>query len=254
MGDENATIAAVARVLGRARSVVVLTGAGVSAESGIPTFRDTMEGLWASFDPQKLATPEAFEADPEMVTRWYDHRRRGCAACEPNAGHVALADMERSVVSRGGRFTLLTQNVDRLHQRAGSQAVVELHGTIMVWRCTKTGREYPDLPMPFPEYPPRSDAGGLLRPAVVWFGEMLPEAALRAADEALAGCDLFFSIGTSSVVYPAAGFVQVANANGATTAEINRDATPASHVVDWSIRAKSGVVLPRIVKAAFGDA
>jgi NAD-dependent deacetylase len=250
MANEDATLSEVAAALSRARSVVVLTGAGVSAESGIPTFRDTMEGLWKSFDPQKLATPEAFARDPETVSRWYDWRRQGCAACEPNPGHLALAQIERHLTAKGARFTLLTQNVDRLHQKASSRNVVELHGTIMVWRCTKTGREYPDLPMPLSEYPMKTDAGGLLRPAVVWFGEMLPETALQAAGEALRDCDLFMSVGTSSVVYPAAGFMRVARANGAKTVEINRDVTPATGAVDWSVRGKSGETLPAVLARA----
>ena len=123
--------------LRQAKRVVVMTGAGVSAESGIPTFRDSMEGLWKDFDPMKLATPEAFEADPATVTKWYDWRRQGCQAAVPNAGHVAIAEMERRLRARGGEFLLSTQNVDRLHQKAGSERVVELHGTIMVWRCTR---------------------------------------------------------------------------------------------------------------------
>src|SRR5262249_43779288 len=154
---------------------------------------------WKSFDPERLATPQAFARDPELVSRWYDHRRQGCAACIPNPGHTALALIEQRVTAGGGRFTLLTQNVDGLHRRAGSVNVVELHGSIMPWRCTRTGREYGpgELPMPFTEYPPRSEAGAPLRPGVVWFGEMLPEAALSAAQESLEGCDLFFSVGTS---------------------------------------------------------
>ncbi len=246
------SVAQIAQALAGANSVVVLTGAGVSVESGIPTFRDTMAGLWKDFDPQKLATPEAFEADPEMVTRWYDRRRLGCLACVPNPGHVALAEVERRVAARGGRFTLLTQNVDGLHQRAGSRNVVELHGSIMVWRCTRTGREVEPGPAAFVECPVRSEWGGLLRPGVVWFGEMLPVAALGAAAEAMETCDLFLSVGTSSVVYPAAGYVEMARARGARTAEINLDATPISRRVDWSVRAKSGEVLPEVVEGAFG--
>ncbi|HYE62546.1 MAG TPA: NAD-dependent deacylase [Phycisphaerales bacterium] len=205
-----------------ARSIVVLTGAGVSAESGIRTFRDTMEGLWKEFDPARLATPEAFAADPELVTRWYDWRRLGCLAAEPNPGHMALADLERQQRSKhnpqspGGAmgFTLLTQNVDRLHQRAGSVNVVELHGSILQWRCCKTGDKTTPPPEAFKEFPPRSTCGALLRPDVVWFGETLPPEALDAADDAVASCDVFISIGTSSVVYPAAGYIQQACARG----------------------------------------
>ena len=242
-------IHAVAARLAGARRIAVLTGAGISAESGIRTFRDTMEGLWKDFDPQKLATPEAFAADPELVSRWYDWRRLGCLAAEPNAGHVALAALERRTRERAGTFTLLTQNVDGLHQRGGSVNVVELHGSIHVWRCTRTGAEVRPDPTPFPTFPPPSPrgAGGVLRPGVVWFGESLPIAAVQAAAEAVATCDIFFSIGTSAVVYPAAGFVQEAGANGAITVEINPGSTPLSRLVDFSLRGPAGDLLPRIL-------
>jgi NAD-dependent deacetylase len=240
--------------LRNARSVVALTGAGVSAESGIRTFRDAMEGLWKEFDPARLATPEAFEADPALVTRWYDWRRQAVLRAQPNPGHAALAEMERRVGAGGGGFTLLTQNVDRLHQRAGSANVVELHGSIVEWRCTDTGRTVVPPATPFETFPPPSPfvAGSLLRPNVVWFGEMLPERALSAAEQAIEHCDLFLSIGTSAVVYPAAAFAHAARARGARVAEINREETPLSEAVDWSIRGASGEVLPRVVEAAFG--
>jgi NAD-dependent deacetylase len=243
-------ICAVADRLARARRVAVLTGAGISAESGIRTFRDTMAGLWKDFDPQKLATPEAFAADPELVSRWYDWRRLGCLAAEPNAGHTALAALERRVRDRGGEFTLLTQNVDGLHQRGGSMTVVELHGSIHVWRCTRTGEEVRPGPAPFATFPPPSPAGGgaMLRPGVVWFGEPLPGVALRAAAEAVAACDVFLSVGTSAVVYPAAGFVEEAGANGAVTVEVNPEATPLSRRVDFSLRGKAGELLPRLLQ------
>jgi NAD-dependent deacetylase len=248
------TISALAAALRDARHVAVITGAGISAESGIRTFRDTMDGLWKDFDPARLATPEAFEADPALVTRWYDWRRLGCLAADPNPGHLALARLEREIDSRGGRLTLLTQNVDRLHQKAGSRNVVELHGSIIEWRCTRTGRRHTPAPEAFAEFPPKSphDARGLLRPDVVWFGEMLPPEALAAAEEAAAACDLFLSVGTSAVVYPAAMYIRLAAARGAGTAEVNRDATPISSLVDWSLRAKAGEVLPRVVDEAFG--
>lgn len=239
----------VAAALSRARRVVVLTGAGISAESGLKTFRDTMEGLWKSFDPQKLATPEAFAADPEMVSRWYDHRRVGCLAAEPNPGHLALAEIERRVMSGAdGRFTLLTQNVDRLHQRAGSVNVVELHGSIIEWRCTKTGKKCLPGPEPMTEFPPKSDCGALLRPDVVWFGEMLPEEAVRAAQDAVAECDVFMSVGTSAQVYPAAGFIHAAARMGAKTVEVNKDSTPISAMVDWALHGRAGEVLPEVVR------
>ncbi len=242
----------IGRALREARRVVVLTGAGVSAESGTPTFRDAMTGLWASFNPEELATPEAFERNPELVTRWYDERRLGCLACLPNPGHLALARVERELLARGGRFRLLTQNVDRLHQRAGSEDVVELHGTLMVWRCTRTGEETVPEATAMREFPPRSRHGGLLRPCVVWFGEALPGAALAASFAALSECDLFISVGTSSVVQPAGSFVFEAKKAGATTCEVNPQDTGITRWVDLAARGKSGAILPRIADAAFG--
>lgn len=236
-----------------ARAVVVLTGAGVSAESGIPTFRDAMEGLWAKYDPSQLATPEAFDRDPETVTRWYDWRRQKCAAAKPNPAHLALASLEKHFIIHKRGFTLLTQNVDRLHQAAGSRDVVELHGTLWVWRCTRCGVEREEREVPFTEYPPRCACGGARRPAVVWFGEMLPEHALEQSHDALEACGFFFSIGTSAVVEPAASFIHIARHRGAKTVEINRDATPISRVVDWSLLGKAGEILPQLVKRVVGS-
>lgn len=243
-----------------ARNVVVITGAGISAESGLRTFRGStgatpadlpadMRALWKEFDPMRLATPEAFDADPGMVTRWYDWRRLGCLAAAPNPGHEALARLERDLAARGGSFTLLTQNVDRLHQKAGSVNVVELHGSIIQWRCTRTHRRITPEPVPMTEFPPRSpfDPRGLLRPDVVWFGESLPEEALGAAAEAVERCDLFLSVGTSAVVYPAAAYIRAAAANGAFTVEVNLEPTPISGWVDAAIQAKAGEALPRLV-------
>jgi len=243
-------VESVAARLLKARHVVVLTGAGVSAESGIRAFRDTMEGLWKDFDPAKLATPEAFEADPETVTRWYDSRRLGCLAATPNPGHLVLAQIESFVRAQGGEFTLLTQNVDRLHQRAGSLEVVELHGSIIEWRCNQTGNIFEPPPTPFERFPPPSpfDSGAILRPDVVWFGEALPEYALITAFERTERCDMFFSVGTSSVVYPAAGFVQMAAQNCAFTVEVNKQETLASSSVDVQLQASSAAVLPEILK------
>jgi NAD-dependent deacetylase len=278
---DDAIDALAARLRG-AKRVVVLTGAGVSAESGLRTFRGAtaadlppdMASLWKEFDPMTLATPEAFEADPEKVSRWYDWRRLGCLAAEPNPGHLALAQLEQwtcygsvgldpSVSSpdprigaeppiRGtprGTFTLLTQNVDRLHQRAGSKNVVELHGSIIQWRCTVTGRKVTPEAEPFAEFPPASPFhdDGRLRPDVVWFGEALPPLALEAAFEASRVCDVFLTVGTSAVVYPAAGYVDVARSFGAFTAEVNAEETAASGRVDLTLRGKSGEVLPRVI-------
>jgi NAD-dependent deacetylase len=237
-------------LIDRARSIVVLTGAGISAESGISTFRGGMDALWKDLDPQTLATPEAFASDPEKVTRWYDWRRLKCRDAIPNAGHIALAELEQKLAKRAGRFTLLTQNVDRLHQRAGSMNVVELHGTIMAWRCSATDKpvEMPEgplqvFPLPSPHY-----AGAFVRPCVVWFGEMLPAEALRAAEERVSSCDLFMSIGTSSLVYPAASYYQHAAVRGAATIEINPQATPASSFMDVSLRARAATTLSALVR------
>ncbi len=246
------TLARAAAALARARSVVAITGAGISAESGLRTFRDTMEGLWKEFDPRTLATPEAFEENPERVTRWYDHRVRGCRDAAPNPGHAALARLESWLTrDRARSFTLLTQNVDRLHQRAGSRNVVELHGTIMRWRCTSCGREIEPPAAGFDSFPPPSPfvPGAVLRPCVVWFGEALPAEALRQAHDAVEACDCFLTIGTSSEVFPAAGFVHHAKRLGATCIEVNLDATPASRIVDHALRGRGGEILPALLDA-----
>ena len=232
-----------------ATHIAVLTGAGVSAESGIPTFRDAMTGLWAKYDPADLATPEAFARDPEMVSQWYDERRCNIATCKPNAGHIALAELEKR---RGpdGSFTLITQNVDRLHQAAGSKNVIELHGTLWVWRCLDCGKEAEERGPAFGSYPLFCSCGGMRRPGVVWFGESLPYSAMATAERAVASCDLFMSIGTSSVVYPAAGLIDFALANGAKVLEVNPQETPFSGRAHWSIRAASASVLPQLFAAA----
>jgi len=248
-------------LLAEARSVVVLTGSGVSAESRIPTFResqhaladadeddhDSMHALWEEFDPQTLATPEAFEADPENVSRWYDWRRLKCLHAEPNPGHTALAELQRRALEHAHQFTIVTQNIDGLHQRAGATGVIELHGTIMEWRGVRSGRPFklPDGPMHV--YPPEFENGEPARPGVVWFGEMLPPNAITAALDASATCDLFLSVGTSSVVYPAAGLIHNAREAGAATIEINPDVTPITGLVDIPLRGKSGEVLPMLV-------
>ncbi len=245
--DDLEAVAAAVRV---ARGVVVLTGAGVSAESGLPTFRGD-GGLWRGHDPMRLATPEAFDLDPALVSEWYDLRRMAAEAAEPNAAHVAMAELERHVVAADGRFALLTQNVDRLHQRAGSERVVELHGSLLVWRDHRSGRRVTPEPTPFQTHPLPGPDGGWLRPDVVWFGEYLSEAALAAAASALTWCDLFLVVGTSAVVYPAAGLVGRAAAAGAVTVEVNVAATPAH--VDHRLAGPAAVVLPRLVEAAFGN-
>jgi NAD-dependent SIR2 family protein deacetylase len=202
-----------------------------------------------------LATPEAFARDPALVTQWYEWRLCRCAACAPNPGHVALARLESALTRAGRSFTLLTQNVDGLHQEAGSRNVHELHGSIRTWRCLRCAAEHPMPDPPFPEHPLRCAhcRDGILRPGVVWFGEMLPERALQAAAEAIDSCDLFMSVGTSAVVYPAAAFAHEARAHAATVIEINRDPTPLTDLAGLSLLGKSGEILPSLVDEAFPE-
>ena len=236
-----------------ARAVVVLTGAGISAESGIPTFRDALSGYWAKFDPMQLATPEAFARNPEMVTRWYDERRLQCGSAKPNPGHAAIALWQKWMKEHHRTFCLVTQTVDRLHQQAGSTEVIELHGSLWVWRCTACAAEKEERGGPFREYPPPCACGGKRRPGVVWFGEILPEDAVREALAATDKCDLFFSVGTSGQVYPAAGLAAQAKLNGGKIVEINPTSTPLTPQADWVLSGKSGEILPPLVRAAFGD-
>lgn len=235
-----------ARLLREASRIVVLTGAGVSAESGIPTFRDKQTGLWAKYDPMELAHIDAFRRDPELVTRWYHWRFMSCKDCQPNPAHFALAELQRRTLARGGRLTLVTQNIDGLHQKAGATDVCELHGTILTWRCTKTGEHRPLEAVDFSRFPPTSEAGGLLRPNVVWFGEMLPPKEIERAMTDSAECDLFLSIGTSAVVQPAASLIELARQNGARAIEINREPTPISELVDVALYGKAGEILPKL--------
>ena len=227
-----------------ARSVAVLTGAGVSAESGVPTFRDALTGLWSNFKPEELATPEAFRRNPRLVGEWYASRRQKARSVEPNAGHYALAEVERRVRD----FTLVTQNVDGLHQRAGSRNVIELHGNITRVKCFTEGTLVSSWQED--EAPPKCPAcGDDLRPDVVWFNEALPEGAFEAAERHVRQCDVFFSIGTSSVVYPAALLPEIAFRSRAVVVEINPDDTPLTPLATFSLRGNSGVVLPELLKA-----
>lgn len=232
-----------AAALSDARHVCVLTGAGVSAESGVPTFREAQSGLWSKYDPLELATPEAFERDPALVWRWYRWRRDLVARAEPNAGHRALAELQSLVP----RLTLVTQNVDGMHQRAGSREVIEFHGNIFANRCFADGRLVDmDIDDGVPACP---DCGGYLRPGVVWFGEAIPEDALHASFAAAADCDVFLSVGTSSLVYPAAGLGDIAREAGAVTIEVNPNATDQSGSFTASLRGNAGVVLPELVES-----
>ena len=230
-----------------ARYVMALTGSGISAESGVPTFRDAQTGLWARYDPTELATPEAFERDPGLVWEWYSWRRELVRGAEPNVGHRALAELEQSIP----RFSLVTQNVDGLHQRAGSRAVIELHGSIERTKCSAEGtivEEYdPDGKPPLCPH-----CGAFLRPDVVWFGEMLPQGVMRSATRAARDCDVLLSVGTSILVYPAAGLPHEALGAGATLVEVNPAETPISGMASFVLRGPASEALPSLVDAVRG--
>lgn len=220
----------------RPRNVVVFTGAGVSAESGIPTFRGE-GGLWRNFRAEELATPEAFARDPAMVWEWYEWRRGLVRAAEPNAAHRAVAALTDAVV--------VTQNVDALHARAGSADVVELHGSLFRVRCVREQRVRA-APEPFAALPPRCECGALLRPDVVWFGEMLPEDALARASAVMQGADLVLIIGTSGIVYPAAGLVALCRG---TTIEINPQTSALGSRCTYAVAATAAAATPPLVEA-----
>ena len=232
-----------------AHHVMVLTGAGVSAESGIPTFRDAQTGLWAQYNPQELATPQAFQRDPRLVWEWYAWRRELVSRAAPNPAHLALAEIERRVP----QFVLVTQNVDGLHQQAGSRNVIELHGNIARVKCFEEDMvverwdETGDVPPRCPR------CGGRLRPDVVWFGELLPEAALAAAREAAMSCDLFFSIGTSAMVEPAASLPSLALRRGATVVVVNPEMRASASRNFYVLSGPAGQLLPALVKSAWPD-
>jgi len=229
-----------------ASRAAALTGAGISAESGIPTFRGA-GGLWRNFRPEDLATPEAFARDPKTVWEWYDWRRGLIRDAKPNLGHYALAQLERRM---GGRFVLITQNVDGLHNRAGSERVLKLHGDIWWTLCTACGDVRSDFRVPLPELPPRCAAcGGLLRPGVVWFSEPLPARTWEQAEEAARTCDVLIVAGTSAVVYPAASLAPLAKRHGARIIEINTEATPLSGEADLCLKGPSGEILPQIIES-----
>jgi NAD-dependent deacetylase len=231
-----------------ARRIVILTGAGVSAESGVPTFRDAQTGLWTRYRPEDLATPEAFLRNPKMIWDWYSWRKKLVTEVQPNPGHYALAEIENHIAT----FTLVTQNVDGLHQRAGSHNVLELHGNILRTKCfdegtlVAKGDESDSVPPRCPR------CGGLLRPDVVWFGELLPSDVLRQAMLAAQSCDTFFSVGTSALVQPAAALPWLALEHGAVIVEVNPQVTPLTDQAAYVLPGPSGVVLPELVRAVWG--
>jgi NAD-dependent deacetylase len=237
------------KTLHNARHVAVLTGAGISAESGVPTFRDAQTGLWSRYRPEELATPEAFQHNPKLVWDWYAWRRDLVGRVAPNAGHYALVRMEQRIPV----LTLITQNVDGLHRRAGSHHVLELHGNLFRAKCLEEGRVLENW-REREETPPRcTHCGAWLRPDVVWFGEMLPSDVLREAEEATVQCDVFFSIGTSTLVYPAAELPFAALRSGSTVVEVNPQPTPLSDQAHYSLRGAAGEVLPGLLEKAWGE-
>ena len=245
-------IEALANRIGTARRLTILTGAGVSAASGVPTCRGS-QGLWRQPRPEDLATVAAFRRDPLLVWEWYASRRAVVAACEPNPAHHAIARLSR----RDG-CAVVTQNVDELHLRAGTQGLVRLHGSLWEMRCLgdqegiDCGPAWRDERVPLPDMPPRGPScGGLARPAVVWFGERLADEDVAAAERA-ADCDLFLTVGTSAVVHPAAGLVGAARRHGAWTVEINPELTPATRRVDMAIQAPAEAVLAKVERLLAG--
>lgn len=227
--------------------LAVLTGAGVSQESGLRTFRDAQEGLWAQYRPEDLATPEAFARDPKLIWDWYAWRREAVKGVRPNSGHYALVEIEERI----SEFTLITQNVDGLHRMAGNHNVLELHGNIQRVRCSECGQfaeEWDDVSETVPQC---RSCGGLLRPDVVWFGESLPLEQLEGAAEAARRCDIFLSVGTSGVVQPAASLAHAARNKGAVVVEINAEETPLTSKADFFFQGRSGEILPELVKAVW---
>lgn len=244
-----------AEALRRARHVVVFTGAGVSAESGIPTFRDALSGLWQRFDPAELATPEAFRRDPALVWGWYEWRRAQVLKAQPNPAHRAIAELARQVP----QLTLVTQNVDDLHERAGSTAVIHLHGSLHAPRCFACTRPFEGLAAAPQEpaegrrlEPPRCrHCGGRVRPGVVWFGEALPERALQQAFAAAQACDLLLSVGTSGAVYPAAQIPGLALQAGASVVHVNPQPVAISGDREHCLVGAAGELLPQLLARAF---
>jgi NAD-dependent deacetylase len=232
-----------AAILKDSEAVVISSGAGISKESGIPTFRDAPNALWANYDPMELATREGFSSDPELVWRWYVDRRKMIGACEPNPGHYAIAEMETIYPT----FTVITQNIDNLHRKAGSNNIIEVHGNVFKFKCFDQDHRVDELPEG-DDAPPRCVCGSYLRPDVVWFGEPLPEDGIRIATQALESCDVIIVVGTSGTVYPAASFPSFAKSCGAAVIEVNPEETPITVDADLFLKGPSGVVLPRLLE------
>ncbi len=228
--------------LKNANSVVFFTGAGISAESGIPTFRGK-DGIWNKLKPEELANFDAFLRNPEMVWEWYNHRKQIVHQSKPNAGHLAMAEMQDLIPT----VTIITQNIDNLHRRAGSKIIYELHGNIERNYCIKCGKKYNDE-LIFSGKIPTCQCGGLIRPDIVWFGEYLPQDQFQLAEEAAKKADVFFVVGTSGIVYPAAGIIFTALDSGSYIVEINVDETVISNNADKSFFGEAGKILPQIIQ------
>lgn len=246
--ENESALKEVAALLSQRPRVAVLTGAGISAESGVPTFRGP-DGLWRQFRAEDLATPEAFDRNPQLVWEWYDWRRQKIKNVAPNPAHFTLAKWERIFPS----FTLITQNIDGLHEIAGSTRLLELHGNIWKVRCLTEGVVRENKEVPLAQIPPVCPScGSLLRPHVVWFGEPLPSDILEAAYEASRLCRLMLVVGTSAVVHPAASLPLVASQNGATIVEINPEPTPVTAYADFFLQGKAGELLPQLDRRLAG--
>lgn len=237
------SIDSVAKLVSNAKHVTVLTGAGVSKESGIPTFRDAQTGFWENYRPEDLATPEGFLNDPKLVWTWYDHRRKMLDDVKPNPGHDAIVQLEKLV----DKVTVVTQNVDGLHQRAGSSDVIELHGSITRFHCFDNQHEAKNVPFDLEEPPSCAVCGSMLRPAVVWFGEALPQKELLRGISECEQSELIFVVGTSSLVQPAASLPVSGYQRGAKIIEVNPDSTPISQMAEVVLQGPSGEVLPKVV-------
>lgn len=249
MNEQESEIRRITNHIEDAHSITVLTGAGISAESGIPTFREAQQGLWSRYNPEELATPRAFRQNPHLVMEWYRWRADLVQRAEPNPGHLALVNLEEYCQGQQKEFHLLTQNVDNLHLQAGSTQVLELHGNIHRLKCSQCGKPS-SMSLsawdPDEQLPACSTCGGLLRPDVVWFGENLSTEVINRSFQAARSSDLFFTIGTSALVQPAAALPAEAKQAGAVLIEINPQQTPLSQKVDYQLPFPAGEVLPRL--------
>ena len=228
--------------LRKAKSIVFFTGAGVSAESGIPTFRGK-DGIWNKLKPEELASFDAFLKNPEMVWEWYNHRRKIIHESQPNQGHLAMSEFQNLFP----HVTVITQNIDNLHRRAGSKVIYELHGNIERNYCIKCSKQF-NGELDFADKAPICSCGGLIRPDVVWFGEYLPESEFLSSEKAAMKADIFFVVGTSGIVYPAAGIIFTAKKSGAYIVEINIEETEITRYADKSFFGEAGKILPQILQ------